>query len=309
MAVFRVEKNHNYTVMANYHLKDIRLSLKAKGLMSVMLSLPDDWDYTLRGLSHICKEGVDAIREAIRELERAGYILRSRERNEKGQMKNTEYVIYEEPQDPQAQADCSDDDYAPILGSPALEKPALEKPTLDDPTLENPALGNPALENPTQSNIYKTNTEPKKEKKNKARNESNPYPSNPDPIQPARAEAQRPFSLVEQMRAIVHNHISYDVMVEEFDRDQLDEIVSIMVEVLCSGNPTYNISGEVYPAELVKERMCAINSSHIQYIFGCMKDSGSDIRNIKRYLLAALFNAPATMSNYYDAKVRHDFGL
>lgn len=111
------------------------------------------------------------------------------------------------------------------------------------------------------------------------------------------------------MRGIVRNHISYDVMVDEFDREKLDEIVSIMVEVLCSGNPTYNISGEVYPAELVKERMCAINSSHIQYIFGCMKDTGSDIRNIKRYLLAALFNAPATISNYYDAKVRHDFGL
>ena len=81
MAAFRVEKNHNYTVMANYHLKDNRLSLKAKGLMSVMLSLPDDWDYTLRGLACICKEGVDAIREAIREMERAGFILRTRERN------------------------------------------------------------------------------------------------------------------------------------------------------------------------------------------------------------------------------------
>ncbi len=167
MAVFRVEKNHNYTVMANYHLKDNRLSLKAKGLMSVMLSLPDDWDYTLRGLACICKEGVDAIREAIRELERAGYILRSRERNEKGQMKNTEYVIYEEPQEPETQDDADDEDYAPILGSPTLEKPTLENPTLDHPTLENPVLDHPALENPTQININKTNTEPKKEKNKK----------------------------------------------------------------------------------------------------------------------------------------------
>lgn len=167
MAVFRVEKNHNYTVMANYHLKDNRLSLKAKGLMSIMLSLPDDWDYTLRGLACICKEGVDAIREAIRELERAGYILRSRKRNEKGQMKNTEYVIYEEPQEPEMRDDADDEDYAPILGSPTLEKPTLENPTLDHPTLENPALDHPALENPTQLNINKTNTEPKKEKNKK----------------------------------------------------------------------------------------------------------------------------------------------
>lgn len=81
MAVFRVERTRDYTVMSNHHLKNRSLSLKAKGLLSVMLSLPDEWDYTLRGLAAISKEGVDAIREAIRELEDAGYIVRSRGRN------------------------------------------------------------------------------------------------------------------------------------------------------------------------------------------------------------------------------------
>ena len=312
MAVIRVVKNKNYTSMSNYHLKDMRLSLKAKGLLSVILSLPENWDYSVHGLSYICKEGQDAIREAIRELENAGYVFRSRNRNKKGQLKNAEYVIYEEPQDRPAEAD--EESAQPMETVPMQETPMHETPMHETPVLDNPALVMPALEkqmqeNPTQLNIYKTNTLPQKEKNKKVRNESNPYPSNPDPIKPARAEAQRPFNLVEQMRGIVRNHISYDVMADEFDREKLDEIVSIMVEVLCSGNPTYNISGEVYPAELVKERMCAINSSHIQYIFGCMKDTGSDIRNIKRYLLAALFNAPATINNYYDAKVRHDFGL
>lgn len=98
MAVFRVERTRDYTVMSNHHLKKRSLSLKAKGLLSVMLSLPDEWDYTLRGLAAISKEGVDAIREAIRELEDAGYIVRSRGRNEKGQLSGTEYVIYEHPQ-------------------------------------------------------------------------------------------------------------------------------------------------------------------------------------------------------------------
>lgn len=309
MAVIRVVKNKNYTSMSNYHLKDMRLSLKAKGLLSVILSLPENWDYSVHGLSYICKEGQDAIREAIRELENAGYVFRSRNRNKKGQLKNAEYVIYEEPQDHPAEAD--EESAQPMETVPMQETPMHETPALDNPALVMPTLEKQMQENPTQLNIYKTNTLPQKGKNKKVRNEPNPYPSNPDPIKPARAEAQaqRPFNLVEQMRGIVRNHISYDVMVEEFDREQLDEIVSIMVEVLCSGNPTYNISGEVYPAELVKERMCAINSSHIQYIFGCMKDTGSDIRNIKRYLLAALFNAPATISNYYDAKVRHDFGL
>ncbi len=83
MAVFRVERNTGYTVMSNHHLRNKELSLKAKGLLSQMLSLPEDWDYTLAGLSHINREKIDAIREAVKELEKAGYIVRSRERDEK----------------------------------------------------------------------------------------------------------------------------------------------------------------------------------------------------------------------------------
>lgn len=76
MAVFRIERTRDYTVMSNHHLKDTALSLKAKGLLSMMLSLPDEWNYTTRGLAAICKEGVDAIGGALRELEKAGYIVR-----------------------------------------------------------------------------------------------------------------------------------------------------------------------------------------------------------------------------------------
>lgn len=97
MAVFRVEKNKGYTVMSNHHLRDRDLSLKAKGLLSQMLSLPEDWDFTLAGLSRINRESIDAIRSAIRELEEAGYITRSRERDEKGRLRGADYVIYEQP--------------------------------------------------------------------------------------------------------------------------------------------------------------------------------------------------------------------
>ena len=129
MAVFRVERNKGYTVMSNHHLRNKELSLKAKGLLSQMLSLPEDWDYTLKGLSLINREKIDAIREAIRELERAGYIVRSRERDEKGRLRGADYVIFEQPQPP---------------------KPDL--PILENPTLENPTQENPTLENPTQLN-------------------------------------------------------------------------------------------------------------------------------------------------------------
>ena len=98
MAVFRIERTKDYTVMSNHHLRNHELSLKAKGLLSMMLSLPDDWNYTTRGLAKICKEGVDAIGSALRELETAGYIVRNQLRDQQGRISDTEYVIYEKPQ-------------------------------------------------------------------------------------------------------------------------------------------------------------------------------------------------------------------
>ena len=127
MAVFRVEKNKGYTVMSNHHLRNKVLSLKAKGLLSQMLSLPEDWDYTLKGLSLINRESIDAIRTAVWELERAGYIRREQGRDTKGKMADMVYTIYEQP----------------VLAKPVLENPVLENPTSDNPTSDNPASGNP----------------------------------------------------------------------------------------------------------------------------------------------------------------------
>ena len=84
MAVFRIEKTRDYTVMAHHHLRNTALSLKAKGLLSLMLSLPEDWDYTTKGLARICRDGVDSICATVRELEDAGYIIRERVRTPMG---------------------------------------------------------------------------------------------------------------------------------------------------------------------------------------------------------------------------------
>ena len=146
MAVFRVERNTGYTVMSNHHLRNKELTLKAKGLLSQMLSLPEDWDYTLAGLSHINREKIDAIREAVKELEKAGYIVRSRERDEKGRLRGADYVIYEQPQPREPEAATSGGQ------PPILDLPTLENPTLDNPTLEKPTQEKPTLENPTQLN-------------------------------------------------------------------------------------------------------------------------------------------------------------
>lgn len=129
MAVFRIERTRDYTVMSNHHLRDKALSLKSKGLLSMMLSLPEDWNYTTRGLAKICKEGVDAIGGALRELEAAGYIVRHQLRDRQGRISDTEYVIYEQPQ-PKAPDTPHPDTAGPDTASPDTENPYLDKPDI-----------------------------------------------------------------------------------------------------------------------------------------------------------------------------------
>ena len=311
MAVFRVERNTGYTVMSNHHLRNKELSLKAKGLLSQMLSLPEDWDYTLAGLSHINREKIDAIREAVKELEKAGYIVRSRERDEKGRLRGADYVIYEQPQPREPEAATSGGQ------PPILDLPTLENPTLDNPTLEKPTQEKPTLENPTQLNKdIQTTDLPKKEKSNTDLSSTdsipihslNPLPYDGEAATPPerkRKEATDAYSVYEE---IIKDNIEYDHFVRygQVDKDRLDEIVSIILETVCSKRKTIRIAGDDYPAELVKAKFMKLNSSHIEFVFDCMKENTTKIRNIKQYLKAVLFNAPNTIDSYYTALVAHD---
>ena len=313
MAVMRVEKNGNYTIMANYHLRDNRLSMKAKGLLSVMLALPPEWDYTLKGLPKISKEGISAIRAAIVELEAAGYVTRARVRNEAGQLTDTEYTIYEFSQSitsNNVSADTASEQRARIRGKPALDNPTLENPTLENPTLDIPTLGNPTLDNRTQLNT--------KEIKNT--DTLNRYPSNINPSNPKaeinpltqqqiqldkQTSIQQKFCL-ENLEKRIKEQIEYEDLIDRNDKDEIDNILSIMVEVMASKCDHFTISGRQYPSDLVNQRYGQINFSTVEYVLECMHRSGSNIRNIKQYLIAALFNAPATCESYYGAAVRRD---
>ena len=151
MAVFRIDKTKDYTVMANFHLRDKSLSLKAKGLLSLMLSLPEDWDYTTKGLAYICKDGVDSICAAVKELENAGYVQRKRNRNSQGRLTNVEYTILEKPistpEVPQAaKRDKSPKRENPVLDNPVLENPRQDIPEQDLPKQEKPAQLNKELD-------------------------------------------------------------------------------------------------------------------------------------------------------------------
>ena len=293
MAVFRVERNKGYTVMSNHHLRNKELSLKAKGLLSQMLSLPEDWDYTLAGLSFINREKIDAIREAVKELERAGYIVRSRERDEKGRLRGTDYVIFEQPQT------------SPVSDLPTLDNPTLEKPTQEKPTLENPTQLNKDILSKEQSITDLSSTD------------SIPFHSlNPLPF--AHGEAATPperkrteaksNSAVEIYREIIKDNIEYDHLIQncKIDKDRLDEIVDLMLETVCTARKTIRIAGDDYPAELVKSKFLKLNSSHIEFVLDCMRENTTKVRNIKQYLKAVLFNAPSTIDSYYTALVNHD---
>ena len=281
MSVFRVEKNKGYTVMSNHHLRNHALSLKVKGLLSQMLSLPEDWDYTLQGLAQINKESIDAIREAVRELERAGYIERSRERDERGCLRGTVYTIYEQPH-----------------AEPTPEEPTQEKPALNNPTLEKPMLEKPTLENPMQLNTKST------KKRKRQSTDLSITDSTETPVQ-KRTEAKETF---ESYRELILENIDYDVLAGDpcVDREQLDEIVALVQETVCSTRSRIRVAGNNYPAEVVRSKLLKLNSEHIRFVMDCLKQNTTRIRNIRQYLLAMLFNAPSTMNSYYTALVAHD---
>ena len=293
MAVFRIEKTRDYTVISNHHLRDTGLSLKSKGLLSMMLSLPEDWNYTTRGLAKICKEGTDSIGSALKELERAGYIVRNRLRDSKGKIVDVEYVIYETPHPPEPDGPCE------------------VEPDTACPDTENPDMDTPGLENQPQLNKDKRNPDEKK-KDGSITDGSNPIQSNPQPLMGQPPERDRMgtdgMGAREAYREIVLDNIEYEYLAQDdhIDREQLEEIAELIVDTVCSARKTIRIAGDDYPAEVVKSRFMKLDSSHVRYVMDCMRDNTTYVRNIKKYLLAALYNAPSTISNYYSSLVQHD---
>ncbi len=293
MAVFRVERTKDYTVMSNYHLKDKRLSLKAKGLLSQILSLPEDWDYTLSGLASINLESKDAIRSAVQELEKAGYIRRRQTVDERGKFSSNEYIIYEQPQ------------------------PLQDNPLSENPMTGNPSPEKPLTENPTQLNTKRTNTQ--KQNTDLSSTHSIPFHSEVSQTTDVPHEVKRGMkrsetstsvsaSEIESYRELIMDNIDYDILLEDqpYEKDRLDEIVELITDTVCSTRKTIRVAGSDYPTEVIKSRFLKLNAEHIRFVFDCLKDNTTKIRNIKQYLLTTLYNAPITIGNYYSALVNHD---
>lgn len=278
MAVFRVEKTRDFTVMSNHHLRNKNLSLRAKGLLSVMLSLPEEWDYTLKGLAHISKEGVDAIRSAIKELEKFGYIERHRKRNKKGQLKTSEYIIHE----------------LPILPEPKQTEPILENPTLDNPT-----QGKSTQLNTNKSNTKELNTDLIK------------YPSinKAEPEETSSAEKtadKRWIDRYNKTNSEVKEQIEYDSLILTNNAELVNDIVSVMTEVLIIDTPYYTIEGKQIPTELVRINYRKITYGRLDAFLLDFSHLYSEIKNPKKYLITALYNIASTAETSITNRVNHD---
>lgn len=298
MPVIRVTKTTNYTVISNYPLRDSRLSLKACALLCKMLCNADTWDYSITGMATQCKDGKSAVSNAMKELEQYGYLVRKQHRNGRGQIVDTEYIIYESPElnEEYMQRQSEMEAAEPDTSDESAEPDFLS--VFEEPSAENPFPDNAEPENDTQINTISTNTE----KLNTDAIKSYLSFSRQNIEEPAPMDVMG----YEEARDRITENIEYEIMCERYPSERLDEIVDIASEALCTRRATFELGKDVYPYSLVKDRLLRLNASHLEYIFTCLDKNTTEIRNIKPYLLKTLVNAPATMESYYTTKVNHD---
>lgn len=312
--IFRVEKTANYTVMSNTHLKDRRLSYKSKGLLSVILSLPPDWDYTITGLSVIAADGVDSVKTAIKELEQYGYVSRTQLRDERGRMAQNEYRVYENPTD--------NPDYVPSeQNSPKKDAPdenaAEHKPNSSAPKIKKkrnfsvcPSAENPQAVTPTADNTQADTIE--KLNKNILNTDKSIHSFTPaDRIELIDKGKNISFSSVaerELYSEIIRENISYEDKYAHSigDRQEVDELVSIMTDVVCSSAPTIRVNGEAVLHEVVKSRFLKLTDEEIDYVLYALRHNSSRVGNIRSYLITTLYNSKSTVSNYFANMAYND---
>lgn len=365
----RVKRTSGYTIMSNYHLRDMNLSLKASGLLSLVLSLPEDWQYSVKGLTAIVKEGESAVKSALQELEQHGYLRRTEIRTESGKFQGLEYIFLEYPgqledlQNPNGQEQTIQnmqkkmaqkmqintqngwnntyetlgkaaiiDINQPGVTYPTTEKRQLKTLQVENPLTENQQSKTPRVENPLTENQHDENTAGGKSTVEKPEVEN---PTADKPIADNRRQIIKDINkdiyisinqsnhnipqiekrlidqidVMETYRDMIRNNIGYATF-SAAEKGKVDDLVNLMVETLMlqdSENKTIRIAGEKKPVSVVKSVFLNLDMSHIRYVLESLNNTTSHITNIKSYLLTALYNAPLTINNYYQAKVNHDF--
>lgn len=307
MPVCRIMKESNYTRVSNHYLRDNSLSFKAKGLLTLMLSLPEDWDYTIAGLAQFTADGRVSIANTIRELEECGYIRRTQTRGENGAFAQNEYWIYEVPQTENTSCaenvetvDCDSetsesavrDDVDPMAATEStveisplagIEDTENRKHFLPVPS---PILPIPPTEFPSADIM--------------------PTGNSTQQIKELQKTEKPNLIRYDLMRARAGQRVEYAVLREEYPKEQLDELIDLIVEMEACQSETMLIAGAVYPRELVASRMQSLNAECIRYVLDCLREVKPQIKNVKKYLMASLFNAPATMENFMESRVQRE---
>lgn len=307
--IFRVEKTANFTVMSNIHLKDKRLSFKAKGLLSVILSLPPEWDYTVTGLAYIAADGVESVKSAVRELENCGYISRRQLRDERGRMAQNEYRVYENPdQNPDYACEKSEEVAAESAEQTLSEKSGREEilrsPSTDLPSAENPST----VKNPTAT-FNKLNKKILNTKKSiHSHLRAARVRDGNDRTELSDNKTIFSFADREYYENVIRENIDFSSVYEgNFEnREQVSEMVSIMTDIVCSSAPTIRVNGEEMPKEVVKNRFLSLGYEEIDYVLYALKNKAGQIANMRSYLITALYNSKSTLSNFFSALAYND---
>jgi len=269
MSVFRIEKIKDFTTMSNHHLKNKNLSLKAKGLLSLMLSLPEDWDYTIRGLASICKDGVDSISSALKELESEGYVIRERVRHEDGSFGKTEYIIHEQP----VHTETKSDPHEPQKTQQDKSVPAT--PIQVNPIQDFPVQAKHAQSNTNISSTYKSSTDTTKEKIRLN----------------ARAREEQNAEQIRIYRDLIEKNIGYEALVAKYGSERMYEIIELIMEPFYSMSQDFRIGKKKYSKEAVKSKFLKLTSDQIEKVFEQFDHTTKRVKNPKSYILTLLYNA------------------
>ncbi len=327
--VFRVEKNKNYTTISNHHLQDKNLSLKSKGLLTLILSLPPDWDMTLKGLVSLSGDGVDSVRSGIQELEKNGYLRRSRSRNTLGQLLCTEYTIYEQAVKDEAipevntfeenlntlytenaQVGKSNVDKSSQIGkSDVAETPKKNAEKNSDNQIGFPNVGKPYIgKTDTIKDLNNKGTDNINNYPNQSTYDSKLYKAPKDNSIDEMEKAQKLYDERKAYEETVKQNISYDILpAQEISRDFLDLCVQVMVDAITSTKPYIKIKGQDIPQQAVKSVLLKLDENNIAYVDMCISSSKTAIKNMQSYVLTALYCSQYGSDTYYEQLVKHDF--
>lgn len=308
MATFRVEKNKNYTVMSNFHLRDKNLSLKTKGLLSIMLSLPEDWDYSEAGLAVITGEGRSSIQKCLHELEANNYLTRSQSRVN-GRLSKMEYVIYEIPLTDLSSADL------PLAEKQSTVNPSAEKQITENSSSKNLTTEFSSTENSQQINKDILNTN---KQNTKSINPSITYQKQDQISDPQNDRLMdRHISdseTYEAYKKIIKENIAYDMFVYQMDKldkkldnDEIsideyefnsrewnlkvvNSLIGYMLDILISSDKGYvNISGNEIPKSVVRTKLLKVDFVTFKNVVKELS-SNRNIKNPKAYAISMLYN-------------------